>query len=239
MYERNLSPADVLMMAYSPAEELLPDTTQQNAAAIDMIVQRYTGNPNVNQGELMKLDIADKIGEETANTLILPKDQVEATQIEQTRQQIIELQSILAGQEIPISGRDDDMLHLQTMTARLAPVIQNVPAGGVPPQMVQPLVQAFKHYAGHIAQAQQKGAKSKQLGPFKKLLSQAEAHLTAGHNVPDLPEGTVPASAPHPAHKGGHQASKSPQEAAQIAGQDSRAGTVQAVAAPPKPVTAA
>ena len=242
MFERNLDAADILMMAYSPAEELLPDTTQQDATSLDLVVQRYTGNANVNQGELMKMDIASKIGEETANSLILPKDQVEATQIEQTRQQIIELQSILAGQEIPISGRDDDMVHLQTMTARLGPVIQSVPAGGVPPQMVQPLVQAFKHYGGHIAQAQKKGAKAKMVAPFKKLLTQAEAHLTKGHNVPDLPESVVPASAPHPhGHKSGHAPNpvKTAQEAGAVAGDQSRAGMVQSVAAPPKPSTAA
>ena len=90
MMERNLPPSDILLMAYSPAEELLPDTQAQDNAMLDMMVQRYTGNPNVNQDELLKLDWSRKLGESIASQVILPKDQVETLAIEATRQQLVE-----------------------------------------------------------------------------------------------------------------------------------------------------
>ena len=78
MLERNLPPSDILLMAYSPAAELLPDNLAQEDMVLDLLIQRYTGNPAINQDELIKLDWSRKVGESIANSVILPKDQIEA-----------------------------------------------------------------------------------------------------------------------------------------------------------------
>jgi len=242
MLEHNVPPADILLMAFSPAMELLQDTTAQDNQILDMMIQRYTGNPGINQDELMKLDWIRKMGETVANQVILPKDSIEAIAIEATRQQIIELQSIIAGQEIPVSPRDNDGVHLDTLMLKLMPVVQAIPPGGLPPEGVPPFVQALKHFNEHIAAAEVKGADKKALQKYKEAYYQAAAHLTKGHNGPPVPD-----IAPAAAHGGGghHPAAPRPSAARQkIAGEiygqnsQSQAGLVNNIANPPKPPTA-
>jgi hypothetical protein len=208
-----------------------------------MMIQRYMGNPNVNQDELLKLDWSRKLGESIANSVILPKDQVESLAIEATRQQIIELQSIIAGQEVPVSPRDNDMVHLNVMAQKLMPLIENAPAGSLPPEMVQPLNKALEHFMGHIMQAEAKGMDSKMISQFRSAAEQAFSHLTAGHGTPP-PEGLIPAAAggtPSPAAGGrtGRVALGQSREFGKLEGEvPTQFGMVNDVANPPKPPTA-
>ena len=241
MLQRNLDPADILLLAYSCSAELLPDSSASDAQLLDLTVQRYTGNPNVNQDELMKLDISKKLGEEIANSLILPKDQVETIQIEATRQQIIELQSIMTGQDIPVSPRDNDMVHIQTMTNKLLPLISGAPKGSLTPELVAPLTQAIKHYAGHIEQAEKKGIPAKTLAPYKAAAHEAVNHLSGGI-VPEVPAHVFPAAAhmPH-GHKPAKHSAPHPSSAKPVPlpvseiGQDAN---IENLANPPRPPTA-
>jgi hypothetical protein len=237
MMERNLPPSDILLMAYSPAEELLPDTQAQDNAMLDMMVQRYTGNPNVNQDELLKLDWSRKLGESIANQVILPKDQVETLAIEATRQQIVELQSIIAGQEIPVSPRDNDIVHLDVMSQKLMPLIEQAPAGALPPEMVQPFMQALRHFMMHVQQAKAKGT---DVAKYEQSAKQAFAHLTAGHNTPPPPE-LQPAAAMPPQRGGGRQSAAQSRNVAEMteSASPTQMGAINEIANPPKPPTAA
>ena len=243
MLDRNVPPSDILLMAYSSATELIPDNTVQDNQLLDLLVQRYTGNPSINQDELMKLDWSRKLGEEVANTVILPKDQVEALAIEATRQQIVELQSIIAGQQIPVSPRDNDMIHLQTMAQKLFPIISQAPAGSMPPEMVEPFAAALQHFMQHVDQAEKKGAPKQQITQFRQMALEAHNHLTKGMNVPP-PPGVRPAAAMPPGGGGG--GGRRPVVAqANLAGQAAAPSSpdmttqVTNIAAPPKPPTAA
>jgi len=240
MLERNLPPSDILLIAYSPASQLLQDTTPQDNVVLDSLIQRYTGNPNVNQDELLKLDWSRKLGENVANAVILPKDQVEALAIEATRQQILELQSIIAGQEIPVSPRDNDIVHLDTMMQKLIPVIANIPAGGLTPEGSVPLAKAMQHFAGHVEAAQAKGAPKQAIEKYKQALKEAHKHLTAGHGTPPPPE-VAPAAAHH---RGGGQRPTSVAKETMLQNQyqsktPDQVGSVNSIANPPRPPTAA
>ena len=240
MLERNLPPSDILLMAYSPAEELLPNTQAQDAAILDLLIQRYQGNPQINQDELMKLDWSRKVGESIANSVILPKDQVEAVAIEATRQQVIELQSIIAGNDIPVSPRDNDLVHLDTLMQKLFPLIANAPAGSLPPEMVQPLQMAVQHFVGHVQNAEAKGADKKQIAMYKQAVSEAIKHLTAGQaqvSNQDL----FPAAAGGGGGGGNGRPSTAQAKAVGEAVGNiapSQLGSVASIAAPPKPSTA-
>lgn len=239
MLDKNVPPSDILLMAYSPAVELIPDQTAQDNQILDLMVQRYMGNPNINQDALMKLDWVRKLGQTTANEVILPKDQVEAMAIEATRQQIIELQSIIAGQDIPVSPRDNDLVHLDTMAQKLMPVMEAIPRGGLPPEGIQPLIRAMQHFAQHIAAAEAKGGAADQISQYKAAYKQAVEHLTAGQNTP-LPPEIQPAAA-----QGGMPTPRATAAAMNYAGgvyeqqnQSQNAGIAE-VATPPKPPTSA
>lgn len=236
MLERDLPPADILMMAYSPAMELLPDTTSQDNQILDVMVQRYMGNPNVNQDALLHLDWSRKMGESIASQIILPKDEVEALSIEATRQQILELQSIVSGQDVPVSPRDNDMIHLRTMMQKLMPVIASVPPGGLTPEGVAPLAKAMQHFAEHMKAAEAKGASGQDLQEFKNGYQQAVAHLTKGHNLPPPPD--VAPAVTHAASNKANSTSEKAMQKAYADNQSAQASTVSAIATPPRPATA-
>jgi hypothetical protein len=238
MMEKNISPADILLMAYSPASELIPDNSAQDNQILDVMVQRYMGNPAINQDALMKLDWVKKLGETTANEVILPKDQVEAMAIEATRQQIIELQSIIAGQDIPVSPRDNDQVHLDTMVQKLMPAVQSVPAGGLTPEFVGMLTKAMEHFGMHIQAAEAKGMPSDAVGKYKQMYKQAHDHLTKGHNTPPPPD-----LAPAAAHQGGsrQQTAAAQKQMGEVYTQQTpnQNAMIAGVATPPRPPTAA
>lgn len=239
MLEANIAPADILLMAYSPASELVPDTSAQDNQVLDLMVQRYMGNPSINQDALMKLDWVKKLGQTTANEVILPKDHIEAMAIEATRQQILELQAIVAGQNIPVSPRDNDVVHLDTMVQKLMPVIANVPPGGLPPEGIQPLVQAMQHFAMHIEAAEAKGVAGDAIAKYKSAYKEAAAHLMAGQNTPPPPEISPAAAMPRggsmPTGAAIREAGKTYSEQ-QGPGQND---AISSAANPPRPVTAA
>jgi hypothetical protein len=237
MLERNIPPSDMLMMAYAPASQLLQDTTPQDNVILDSLIMRYTGNPNVNQDELMKLDWTRKLGQTVANAVILPKDHVEAIQIEATRQQVIEMQSIISGQDVPVSPRDNDMVHLDTMAQKLMPVIANVPPGSLPPEATAPLVKAMEHFASHIAAAEAKGAPKDVIAKYKQMMIEANDHLTNGQA--QLPEtGVAPAAA---MGGGGRMPSVAREKMLQenyTSQTPDQSALIGSVAAPPRPSTA-
>jgi hypothetical protein len=238
MLEKNISPADILLMAYSPAAELIPDTSAQDTQILDTMIQRYMGNPSINQDALMKLDWVKKLGETTANEVILPKDQVEAIAIEATRQQIIELQSIIAGQEVPVSPRDNDQVHLDTMVQKLLPAVQNAPPGGLTPEFVTMLTKAMQHFAQHVQAAQAKGMPSEQVAKYKQMYKQAHDHLTKGHGTPPPPD-IAPAAAHHSGHP--QQTAAAQRQMGEVYQQQtpSQNEMISQVATPPRPPTAA
>ena len=187
----------------------------------------------------MKLDWSRKVGESIANQVILPKDQVEAVAIEATRQQIIELQSIIAGEDIPVSPRDNDIMHIQTIMEKLFPLIANAPAGSMPPEMVKPLQSAVQHFIGHVQNAEAKGADKKQIAEYKKAVSEAIKHLTAGQAT--ISEGDLFPAAAGGGGGGGRRPSMAQATAIGEAvgtNNPSQNNAVNQVAAPPKPVTA-
>lgn len=242
MLERNLPPSDILLMAFSPAQELLPDMLAQDNAILDLLIQRYQGNPNINQMELMKLDWSRKVGQEIANSVLLPPDMVQANQIEATRQQVIELQSILAGQEVPVSPRDDDDIHLATLTEKLMPVIANAPEGSLPPEMLEPFQRALEHYMGHLTQGEGKGMDKQKIQMYQEGLKLAYEKLTAGQSMPPASDLMPAAAAPGVGGGGGRrpsvaQAEMMGESVAEVA--PSQFQTIGAIAAPPKPPTAA
>jgi hypothetical protein len=239
MYDKNVAPADVLLMAYSPAAELVPDMAAQDNQILDLMVQRYMGNPSINQDALMKLDWVRKLGETTANEVILPKDSIEAIAIEATRQQIIELQSIIAGQQVPVSPRDNDQVHLDTLVQKLMPLMEAAPEGGLTPEFVAPLTSAMEHFASHIQAAQAKGMPSDAVAKYKQLYKMAHDHLSKGMASAPPPE-IQPAAAPAP--RSGAQITAAGQKqmgetyGAQNIGQNEM---ISSVATPPRPPTAA
>jgi hypothetical protein len=103
--------------------------------------------------------------------------------------------------------------------------------------MVQPFMQALRHFMMHVQQAKAKGT---DVAKYEQSAKQAFAHLTAGHNTPPPPE-LQPAAAMPPQRGGGRQSVAQSRNVAEMteAASPTQMGAINEVANPPKPVTAA
>ena len=154
------------------------------------------GDPNVNQPELVKLDLATKIGPELAKALFIPNADQTLT-AEAVRQQLIESSTMYdSGMMIGVSPRDNHLIHgkvVQDLLTKLAaPMISNTP--NLPPQVESAVQNNLNHLGAHLQAASATGlAKSPQFAElnkfyegFKKQLQQVaqiKASAEAAHNA--------------------------------------------------------
>jgi hypothetical protein len=130
-------------------------------------------------------------------------------------------------------------MHIQTIMEKLFPLIANAPAGSMPPEMVKPLQSAVQHFIGHVQNAEAKGADKKQIAEYKKAVSEALTHLTAGQAP--ISEGDLFPAAGGGGGGGGRRPSTAQATAMGEAvgtSNPSQTNAVNQIAAPPKPVTA-
>lgn len=196
MLKKGLSREQIFTLANTPAQEVEADNAQLKSQAIDAIVMRYTGNPSIDQTKLIKMDIASKLGYGASENLVnLDFDQT--VQAEQTSKQLMELTSIAAGEEMPISPRDNDMIHLQVMLEKskeLMPILQN--AQTATPELLESAKKFAGHFQTHLDAALAKGEDKANLKPFMEFASVANMLMQAADamaaQAPQLPQGQVP-----------------------------------------------
>jgi hypothetical protein len=149
---------------------------------IAMVVQKYGNNPNLNQATAMALDVENMVGAEVAKQLIIPN--ADPTLLaEQGRAQLIESSTMYdTGLPIPVSPRDNHIIHGATVQAILtkiaAPVLSQNP--NPEPQQMKAIELNLNHLAEHLEMATKMGQNNtpqfgeldKFFNGFKKQLEQ-------------------------------------------------------------------
>lgn len=149
LLRKGLTPQEIYDLGQAPSFDLTQDTAQDLSNAMDALAADYKGDPNVNQFELKRRHIASKVGETMADELIIPQEDNTVT-AEATRQQIIELFPLLTGETVPISPRDNDMVHLQVLQQKAETLMKNPQA--ITPQMIPVLQNILTHAQQHLTQ---------------------------------------------------------------------------------------
>jgi len=193
MMKRGLGPEEIYTMSRKTSKRDYSGALDNDPQAIEMLVTRWLGNPMVDQTHLARLDISSKVGPVEARRLIVKDPASNPSTIANVSQQIIELQSLLSGDALPVRPFDDDVAHLDVMSRRLAPLVQQAlpPGGG---ESLMPLVQ---HFAEHVQQAASKGVQKQVLAPYLQLLQAAQAAVQSAGPMPEapgLPQGVRPAN---------------------------------------------
>lgn len=150
LFEKGLTPEEIYEMANCPANQVIDDDAQMNLQAISTIVSMYSGNPNINQAELRKMHISKLIGYAAFEKLNID-EQDNTVKQEATRLQLMEITSIMGGDEIPVSPRDADTIHMDTIMGKSANILQ----GQIPPtpQSLQLAQSLLSHFQQHLQQA--------------------------------------------------------------------------------------
>lgn len=179
----------------SPASQLAHTADAAVAQGVSVVMQKYAGNPNVDQPKLIQRDIENIVGAELAQEFFIPTaDQTVVA--EAKRQQLIESNAMMAAQlDIPVSPRDNHFIHAQTvqelLTTYAAPILSKP---NPPPEILKAVELNLNHLLAHLKIGDSMGLnKNPQfrdiekfaLG-FKKQLAQViqiNAHMEASQNA--------------------------------------------------------
>src|SRR6185436_1968807 len=103
---------ELTQLSQQPVAETVADYTEIERQKIVVIAAEGRGNPLYNQKELERRKLTAQVDEEFADAVLLP-DNDPTVQAEQTRLQQLELM-LIAGQgtDVPISPRDNHLIHL-------------------------------------------------------------------------------------------------------------------------------
>jgi hypothetical protein len=240
MMQEGLTKAQILVLAASSSRASVEDAIASQSGALDMVVARYGADPRVDGIELMRRDIASKMGSSAAERII-NVDLSPLSMIKQQRQQIGELTDLMAGADVPIDPTDDDKMHLAVIADRIAPLVQQqqIPMNNT----LQFLQRALAHAQAHIEAATKKGTDMKDVKDMLEVFTMAQSLLSKptmesqaatamGSMAGGVPAVSVSAEAAPAAPAGQTDPlALAPEQPQQISVQ----GTIEAAASPPKP----
>lgn len=156
-------------LAKQPVAETVKDLTPVQRQLVVSIAQEKRGNPLYNQRRLEVEDLSSRVGADFANRVLLP-DADPTEQAEQVRQQQLEVTLLSHGESVPVSPRDNHLLHLQVLMPMAEQVAKQMLAGQFDAATLEAIV---SHINEHYSQAKQMGVKADQLNEVAQFLSQA------------------------------------------------------------------
>lgn len=123
---------------------------------VTVAAQKYAGNPNIDQSQLVYSDLEGLVGAEMAKLLFIPKAE-ETLPIEAGRAQQIETFTMASsGLPLDVSPRDNHLIHAAAVVEFLnnaaAPLLSNASA---PPQIVKAAELNVNHLGAHLEYASQ------------------------------------------------------------------------------------
>lgn len=163
-------------LAMCPVAGTVQDLTPMERQMIAQFSNEKRGNPLYNQRALEVEDGTARIGADFVNRVLLP-DNDPSVEAEQHRQQQLETNLLMRGEAVPVSPRDNHMIHLQTLMPFAEQVGAAVQSGQADTQTLEATI---AHIAEHANRAQEQGVPKDQLKPIFDFLKQAGpalAHL--------------------------------------------------------------
>jgi len=155
-------------LASNAVAETVRDFTEIQRQQVVLIAQEARGNPLYNQREIERRKLTALIDEEFADSVLLPEEDPTVT-AEQTRLQQMEL-LIIVGQAaaVPVSPRDNHLIHLEVMAPAMESAAAEAATNGV--QGLEVLQALAAHAEAHFTAAEQTGTPKETLAPIKKFL---------------------------------------------------------------------
>jgi hypothetical protein len=175
LFEEGLTVVQIIMLANSSSRSTVEDAIASQSGLLEGIVARYAADPLVDTTELKRRDIASKLGADAAERL-LNVDLNPLSQLKQGRGQLMELATLLTGNDVPVDPTDDDLTHLQVVSDRIAPMIANPDISPLTSSQ-QFLSKAAAHADQHIQSALKKGIKPPALKPFTEMVAKLQQYV--------------------------------------------------------------
>jgi hypothetical protein len=193
-------------LANQPVAETVRDLTPMNKQLVSSVIQQRRGNPLYNQRALEVEDLTNLMDSDFADRVLMP-DADPTEQAEQDRQQQLEIMLLSSGQPVPVSPRDNHLMHLEI----LMPAAEQVGAQTMQGHFTADVLEAFvAHINEHYNQAIARGTKKEKLANIEEFLKKAgpaiaqlKEHDAAAAKIGQASQalaqgGAVPPGAPPP-----------------------------------------
>jgi hypothetical protein len=160
-------------LAKSPVAGTVQDLTPLQRQLVVALSQEKRGNPFYNQRQLELEDLQARLGADFAERVLLPENDP-TVEAEQQREQKLELVLLSHGEAVPVSPRDNHLIHLQILMPAAEQVAKQILQGQFSTDILETIT---AHVAEHYAQAVQQGTKKDQLSEVSLFLSKVGPEL--------------------------------------------------------------
>lgn len=156
-------------LAKCPVAGNIRDLTPMERQMIVAVVQEKKGNPLYKQRQMEVEDLTARVSTDFAERVLLP-DNDPTVQAEQLREQQLELTLLQQGQAVPVSPRDNHMIHL----GAIVPLAEQEAAQMMQGQSNTQIFEAvIAHITEHYNFAEQQGVPAEQLKEVAALVNKA------------------------------------------------------------------
>jgi hypothetical protein len=153
-------------LARQPVAETVRDLTPMQRQLVVAVAAEKKGNPLYNQRQLEVEDLTARMDAEFAERVLLA-DQDPTEHAEQDRMQNLEMVLLGHGQGVPVSPRDNHMIHLQVLMPAAEQMAQQIGQGQFGTESLEAIL---AHLNEHYNFALQQGVKKDVLAPVAQLV---------------------------------------------------------------------
>jgi hypothetical protein len=167
---KHMTREELDVLAKQPVAASIVDLTPIERQLVVAIAAEKRGNPLYNQRQLEVEDLTNRIGSDFAKRVLLPTNDP-TEEAEQKRLQQLEMTLLTQAQPVPVSPRDNHMIHLEIMVPVAEGMAQQLMQGGADTAVLEAVL---AHITEHYNRAvEQKVATKEQLAPIAQLVKKA------------------------------------------------------------------
>lgn len=201
-----LSKEELDYLRDQPTLRTIEDFTQEEAQKIVLLAQETRNDPLYNHKEMERRKLTVLFSAEFAEAVLLPDNDPTET-AEQAREQLMENLILAKGVPVPVSPRDNHLIHIQVLKQTSTAIAEK--AGGGDPEALGILTNIVKHWSDHFNELANSGIDKNTLAEMKKELTGVAKHIgelqaqqqqaaQSGQTPDAAPAGEQLAAAPSP-----------------------------------------
>lgn len=188
---QSMSEEELQALAKQPAARTVDDYTELESQKVISVISEVSASPLIDQKKAMHYKLTAAVDADFADALLLPDEDPTVT-AEQTTGAMLENQLLQTGQQVPVSPRNADQVHLKIHFG-LAQQVAGTVASNV--ENVHVMQNVAQHCQAHVDSALKKGTPPADLQPFVDQLAKinqgiqtvaaaAQDHLQNGPGAP-------------------------------------------------------
>jgi len=166
---KHMTREELKELAKQPVAGTINDLTPIQRQMIVALAAEKRGNPLYNQRQLEVEDLNARMNADFSKRVLLPENDP-TVQTEQQRLQQIELMILSSGQPVPVSPRDNHMIHLEVLMPIAEQLASAIMQGQAETAQLEPII---AHVTDHFNRATEQGVPKGQLKAISDFVKNA------------------------------------------------------------------